>query len=110
MLFLAAIFVDAAQIGIDMLGIGFGINPFLDVMVGGALWLLFFMKGMLYAKLFASLLFAFAIDQGTGGIFPAWTLDIAYAWLINDGAGALRAIPFIGGKVQKAVQTVAKGS
>ncbi|MDO8564598.1 MAG: hypothetical protein Q7R88_01235 [bacterium] len=107
MLFLAAIFLDLVQMGVGATGIGLPINTVVDLAVGGALYFLFFMKGMLDWRLTLSVLGATAVDAGTGGVFPAWTFDIAYAWVINDGSSALRGVPLIGGKIERAVQTVA---
>ncbi len=115
---LATAMIDTVQIGVDALGAAFAgigeipaqiVNVFIDIVVGLSLFFLFLSKGMLDWKLTVSIVLGFLVDFFTLGIFPAWTADVGYAWLITDGAKTLGAIPIVGGVAQTALAAKLSG-
>lgn len=101
-LFSGAILVDLVQGALAFLVIGILINQLIDIFIGLTLFTVFGLKKMLDWKATASLLAAFGFDSLSGGVLPAWSLDIAYIWFITDGSKNLGKIPIAGDKIKKA--------
>lgn len=103
-----AVMIDFAQVALDAFVIGFVLNIFIDIFVGLSLAFFFAINKMLDLKLAVSLLLGFALDFISAGILPAWSADIAYAWLVTDGSSKLGKVPVVGEAVEKAAKTALK--
>ncbi len=109
----AAIMIDLGQAGLSTITLGtLGtiVNIIIDIFVGLSLFMFLLMKGMLDLKVGISVLLGFAADFLTIGIAPAWTIDIAYIWLVTDGAKKANIVPVVGEQAREAaVKILSKG-
>jgi hypothetical protein len=108
-LIIGAAMLDLFQAGISamtMATLGTIINFLIDILVGMSLALFFALKGILDWRLGFSLILGFAAEFFTGGIAPAWLLDILYAFIITDGKNFAGMVPVIGETAREAALAV----
>lgn len=81
MLYSVSAGIDAFQFAIDFTGIGAVINAFADPVIGALFLVYFQVRGVsMFSRLSraASLIGVLGIEEITGGIAPAWILDVWY--------------------------------
>jgi hypothetical protein len=108
-LIVGAATLDLFQAGISVMTagtLGTIINFLIDILVGMSLALFFALKGILDWRLGFSLILGFAAEFFTGGIAPAWLLDILYAFIITDGKNFAGMVPVIGETAREAALAV----
>jgi hypothetical protein len=108
-LIVGAAILDLGQAGISAITagtLGTIINFLIDILVGMSLALFFALKGILDWRLGFSLILGFAAEFFTGGIAPAWLLDILYAFIITDGKNFAGMVPVIGETAREAALAV----
>ncbi|MCL5782260.1 MAG: hypothetical protein M1459_02790 [Patescibacteria group bacterium] len=79
MLYSASAGIDAFQFAIDFTGIGAAINAFADPVIGVLFLIYFQVRGVsMFSRLSraASLLGVMGLEEITGGIAPAWIVDV----------------------------------
>ncbi len=102
-----AVIIDFVQDALGVTVIALAVNMLADVLIGLILFSFFWFNKMMNRKLAISLALGFLVDFVSLGIMPAWSFDIAYAWLITDGSKVISKIPGAGEKANEAIQKIA---